>query len=261
MGLDLAGKRALVCGSSQGIGLACAQRLARLGAGVTLLARDGDALARVCGGLAPASEAHDWLVADFAEPEAVQKVVADHVRKTSPYAIIVNNTGGPPPGPIVDAAPNDFMAALRMHLACNQLLLQTLLPGMKQLGYGRVINIISISVREPIPGLGVSNTTRWAVAAWAKTCAGELGKYGITVNNVLPGYTDTARLRSLITRRAQAHGISEAELTEQWLADIPAARLASPDEIASAVGFLASPSAGYVNGINLPVDGGRLSSM
>jgi len=259
---DLSGKRAIVCGSTRGIGRACAEKLAELGASVVLLARDEALLAKVAAGLGTSvGQKHAHLCADFTDPPAVQRIVAQHIAQTSPAHILVNNTGGPPPGPILDATPHDFAKALTAHLHCNHLLVQTLAPGMKQLGYGRVVNIISLSVKAPIPGLGVSNTTRGAVASWAKTLAGELGPFGITVNNVLPGYTATDRLTALLTGNAAKQGISLAELEKRLQADIPARRFGLPEEIAAAVAFLASPVAAYINGINLPVDGGRLPTL
>ncbi|MCG8405262.1 MAG: SDR family oxidoreductase [Phycisphaerales bacterium] len=255
-------KHAIVCGSSQGIGLACATRLAQLGAEVTLLARDESALKQVRDTLATDNrQKHRCLIADFSEPRSVEEAITHHLGEAGPVQILVNNTGGPPHGPIVETEPQAFVKAISMHVVCNQILLQAVLPGMKEHGYGRVINIISTSVKEPIPGLGVSNTTRWAVAAWAKTTAGELAKFGITVNNVLPGYTDTARLASLISAKADAGGLSEEQVKKDMIGKIPTGRLAEPGEIAAAAGFLASPAASYITGINLPVDGGRLASM
>ena len=250
--------RALVCGSTRGIGRACAHALGRLGAAVTLVARDEAALRGVRSELStPAGQTHRYVCADFGDPDSVRDKVAAHVEAHGPVHILVNNTGGPPPGPILDAGPEAFRNAFSNHLICNQLLTQVVVPGMKEAGWGRIINIISISVKQPIPDLGVSNTARWAVASWAKTLAGELAPFGITVNNVLPGYTDTERLRSLLDLKAQNSGVTVVEIEEAIKADIPARRFASPDEIAAAVGFLASPAAGYINGINLPVDGGR----
>lgn len=250
--------KAVVCGSTQGIGRACAYELARLGADVTLVARNEDSLKRVRAELdTAAGQTHHHVCADFTEPDRVRDRVADHVETHGPIHVLVNNTGGPPPGPILDAEPEAFRTAFSSHLICNQLLAQVVVPGMKRAGYGRIVNIISTSVKQPIAGLGVSNTTRWAVASWAKTLAGELGPFGITVNNVLPGCTDTQRLRTLIESMADEQGISVTQLEERIKADIPARRFASPDEIAAAVGFLASPAAGFVNGINLPVDGGH----
>ena len=263
----LEGKRALVCGSTQGIGRACAVEFARLGAQVTLLARDGAALERVAAELAtPAGKGgganrHHHLSADFSDPEAVRSVVRKHLDDTSPIAILLNNTGGPPPGPIFDADPGAFEAAFAAHLVCNQILAQLLVPGMRSLGYGRIINIISSSVKQPIPGLGVSNTIRGAVASWSKTLSAELAPSAITVNNILPGFIDTRRLRSLIGTKARDAGTSEADVERQMRQSIPIGRFGEPRELAAAAGFLASPAAGYITGVSLPVDGGRISSL
>ncbi len=259
---SLTGKRAIVCGSSQGIGRACALRFAQLGASVTLLSRDEAALTRVCGGLpADQQQLHHVVVADFTDPPALKERVMAHLTKVGPVQILLNNTGGPPHGALIETDPQVFLRALTMHVVCNQTLVQAVLPGMKAAGYGRVINIISTSVKEPIPGLGVSNTTRWAVASWAKTLSRELAPLGVTVNNVLPGFTDTARLDALFEAKSKAGGISKDEVKRLSIEKIPAGRLASADEIGAAAGFLASPAASYINGINLPVDGGRLASL
>ncbi len=259
--VDLDGKRAMVCGSTQGIGRACAEELARRGASVTLVARDAAALERVRAELPGAqSRSHATICVDFGNPDAVRGRAAEHVNSAGAIHILVNNTGGPKSGPIVDAEPQAFRDAISNHVVCNHLLMQTLLGGMKDAGYGRIINIISTSVFTPIKGLGVSNTTRAAVANWAKTVASEVGAFGITVNNVLPGYTDTVRLKSLIAAKAKRSGVSEEQVVDEWINSIPLGRLAAPAEIAAVVGFLASPAASYVSGINLPVDGGRLAT-
>jgi 3-oxoacyl-[acyl-carrier protein] reductase len=259
---SLIGKRAVVCGSTQGIGRACAVQFAGLGAAVTLIARDEEALRAVRDELSTGEgQEHHYLCCDFNEPDRLKEKITRHLEETGPVHILLNNSGGPPPGAIADAAPEAFLRAATMHLICNQILAQAVLPGMKEAGYGRIINIISISVKEPIKGLGVSNATRWAVAAWAKTLAGEVARFGITVNNVLPGYTATARLESLIKVRAKEAGSSDDQMRTSMIAQVPAGRLASPDEIAAAAAFLASPAAAYVNGINLPVDGGRVASL
>lgn len=258
MSAILTGKRALVGGASQGIGRACAIELARLGASVTVLARDEKTLAQVVAGLDVSNgQKHNFLSVDTANPNDLRHRVAREVETRGPIQILVNNTGGPPHGALVDATPDQFLKAVTEHVVCNQLLVQTLLPGMKSSGYGRIVNIISTSVVAPIKGLGVSNTTRGAVAQWARTLAGELAPLGITVNNVLPGYTATARLQTLFEAKAAKAGKSAVEIQRQTVEAIPMGRLAEPSEIATVVAFLASPAASYLTGVNLPVDGGR----
>ncbi len=258
MNLDLHQKNALVCGSSQGIGRAAAMELAELGANVTLLARNARTLHEVQGELAASSgQTHEVLVADFAHPDLLAERLHEHIEVSAPFHILINNTGGPPAGPANSATPDEFSAAFSQHLLCNQILVRALVPGMKAEGYGRIINVISTSVKQPIPGLGVSNTIRGAVANWAKTLATELASSGITVNNVLPGATNTARLDSLIAGNAKRAGITVEEAAAAMRAPIPARRFAEANELAYAIGFLASPSAGYITGVNLPVDGGR----
>ena len=200
------------------------------------------------------------MCADFDDVEAVRQGVTEHLERTGPAHILVNNTGGPPHGPIIEAEPADFLRAISAHVGCGQVLLQAMLPGMREAGYGRVINIVSISVISPIPGLGVSNTTRAAVANWARTLAHELGPLGITVNSVLPGYTATARLEDLAESVAESRGSTVEQVEAGWQAGIPLRRLADPAEIAAVVGFLASPAASYVTGVNLAVDGGRTAA-
>jgi 3-oxoacyl-[acyl-carrier protein] reductase len=263
MNITLSGKNAFVCGSTQGIGKACALELAAMGASVTLLARDEAALAAVLKDLAATQgQRHDFIVADFNEPEALLQKVKAYLGQTGKsIQVLVNNTGGPPSGPITEATPDDFRLAFNRHVLCNQLLVQALLPGMKQSGYGRIINIISTSVKIPIDNLGVSNTIRAAVANWAKTLANEVGQFGITVNNVLPGSTETQRQQQLFEKRATRLKKPLAEVIEAARVEIPLGRFAQPEEIAWAVAFLASPAGAYVHGINLPVDGGRLGSL
>jgi 3-oxoacyl-[acyl-carrier protein] reductase len=201
--------------------------------------------------------AHGSIAADFDRPEELRNKVAKSIAEAGPVHVLVNNTGGPPHGSLVEASPEQFLKAITNHVVCNQLLAQAVIPGMKAAGYGRIINIISTSVIAPIKGLGVSNTTRGAVANWGRTLAGELAPFGITVNNILPGYTDTDRLQSLFRAKGEAGGISSDAVKKATVESIPMRRLAAPAEIAAVVGFLASPAASYVTGVNLPVDGGR----
>ncbi len=262
MDISLKSRRALVCGSTQGIGKAAAVELALLGADVTLMARDEARLKAVLAELPRQSgQRHDYLTADFADAEKVGAAVKTAMDPARPWVVLVNNTGGPPGGQAVDAPPEAYLAAFRMHVVTNQVLVQALVPGMKQAKFGRIINIISTSVKAPIPNLGVSNTIRAAVANWAKTLAGELAPFGITVNNVLPGFTDTARLESLFKARAEKTGKKYEDVLKDAITTIPAGRLGKAEEIAAAVAFLASPAAAYVNGINVPVDGGRTQGL
>ncbi len=258
MNIHLNDKRTLVCGSSQGIGKAAALQLAELGASVTLLARKKEALSALKDELDTSQgQLHHVLVADFEQPDQVKEVIEADLAKGNTYHVLINNTGGPPPGPITEATPQQFQRAMNMHLICNQLLVQALVPGMKTAMYGRIIQIISTSVKEPIPGLGVSNTTRGAVASWAKTLSGELGAFGITVNNVLPGFTETERLFSLIRNNAEKAGKEVDEVRKSMEDSVPMKRFGTPAEIANIIAFLASPAASYVNGVSIQVDGGR----
>lgn len=257
MNLNLQHKNALVGGASQGIGQAIANELAQLGANVTLVARSEDRLKAVLESLdVSQGQKHRYLIADYSQPESLQTKV-EYLVKDNPIHILINNTGGPPAGPAHKADTQEYMAALTQHLICNQILLQAVLPGMKSAQYGRVINIISTSVKQPLDNLGVSNTTRGAVANWAKTLSNELGVFGITVNNVLPGATETGRLQSIISNKAEKAGLKEEDVVHKMQSSIPVGRFAKPEEVAAAAAFLASPAAAYINGINLPVDGGR----
>ncbi|MEN7546693.1 SDR family oxidoreductase [Rapidithrix thailandica] len=258
MDLNLKKKQAVVCGSTQGIGKAVALELASLGASVTLVARNEEKLQQVLSELDTTQEqVHDYLVADFQQPAQLAASIARYASAKAQVHILVNNTGGPAPGQAIDAPVDAFTQAFSAHLVCNQHLVQALAPLMKKVRYGRIINIISTSVKVPIPNLGVSNTIRGAVASWAKTLARELAPFGITVNNVLPGLTKTQRLDSLIANNAQKAGVTVEELARSMQEAIPAQRFAEASEVANAVAFLASPAAAFVNGVNLPVDGGN----
>lgn len=261
MNLDLTNKTALVCGSTQGLGYASAVELALLGCNVVLIARNEDKLKEVVKTLNTIKgQQHQYLVADF-DVLPIVKTTIDSFVKSNTIHILVNNTGGPPGGTALAATAADFLIAFNNHLINNHNLTQAVVPGMKEAGFGRIINIISTSVKSPIAGLGVSNTIRAAVANWAKTLATELGPFGITVNNVLPGFTKTVRADYVIASKAKAGNITEAEVMKQLQAEIPAGRIGQPEEFGAAVAFLCSPAASYINGINLPVDGGRLSCL
>ena len=245
---DLSGKAALVCGGSQGIGLAAARALAASGATVTVVSRSEP----------PANDRFAFLRTDLEKIEDLIPALERQLQKPPAFHILVNNSGGPPPGPIAEATVEQLLTAFRQHVLAAHLLTQWALPAMRAAGYGRVVNVISTSVREPIPGLGVSNTIRGAMAAWAKTLSREVGKFGVTVNNVLPGATRTARLNSIIKRKSDASGTSREEIEAQMREEIPLGRIAEPAEIGAVIAFLASPAAGYISGASIPVDGGRL---
>lgn len=262
MKIDLTGRNAVVCGSTQGIGKAIATQFAASGASVVLVARNEDSLRSVLREMsATKKQNHNFIVADFNEPELLRQKMKNFSSENPPVHILVNNTGGPKGGEIHKAETSEFENAFRNHVICNQILVQAVVEGMKNEKYGRIINVISTSVKQPIKNLGVSNTIRAAVANWSKTLSAELGPFGITVNNLLPGATKTERLFSLFEARAKESGKTVEETSSIWLSEIPAGRFAEPEELAYAAAFLASPLAGYINGINLPVDGGRLNCL
>lgn len=258
---DLKDRHALVTGASAGIGRASALALAARGATVTVLSRNGEKLAALCGDLRRegATEAHA-LVADLEERDSLQRRVELHLATVGPIHILVNNASGPPAGPILEAAETDFIQAFGRLLMAPHLLVKLLLPGMKASGYGRIVNIISTSVREPLPNLGVSNTIRAATAAWAKTLAKELPP-GVTINNVLPGATATERLEAIERATAARTGRSLEEVKADMVRIIPEGRVADPAETAALVAFLASPEAAYLRGQSIAVDGGRMNSL
>lgn len=261
MDLDLTGKHALVCGASEGIGRAAAHELALLGADVTVLARRPEALSAVVHALPNhGAQRHGYVVADVADTEGLRASIHALV-EGRPVQILVNNTAGPAGGPMRAANEDALLDTFRKHLLANHALVQTVLPGMQGAHWGRIVNVISTSVREPIQNLGVSNTIRGAVAGWAKTLSRELAADGITVNNVLPGYTETARLVQILHDRAQASGQSEDDVAAGMRKTVPAGRFAQPQEIAAAIAFLCAPAAAYINGVSLAVDGGRMQSI
>lgn len=260
MNLHLTGKKAVVCGSTSGIGKAVAHTLANEGAELLLIARNAEKLTTTAEEIYSQYKVPvNTLAADFAQPSALQQALQQNSQLLAGATILVNNTGGPAPGQAHTDPVEKYLEAYKMHLACNQILLQALLPQMQAKHHGRVINIISTSVRQPIPNLGVSNTTRGAVAAWAKTISHELAPYGITVNNILPGLTTTPRLMAIAQNQAEAAGISTEAQLQKMAQSIPAGRLAQPEEPAALVAFLAGDTGAYISGQSIAVDGGKLA--
>ena len=261
MNLSLSGKRAVIGGSTQGIGFAIAKELALQGASCLLLARNEQSLKEAVAKLdTTAGQAHDYRVADYNQPEKLKEIITEYVKDNEVH-ILINNSGGPASGPITEAETTSFLNAFNQHLICNHILTQAVVPSMKRSGYGRIINVISTSVKIPLKNLGVSNTIRGAVASWAKTMANELGAFQITVNNVLPGATRTGRLSSLIDVMAQKQNSTVDHVEAHMTEEIPMRRFADAEEIANVAVFLASPAASYVNGVSIPVDGGRTGSI
>ncbi|MEO6365141.1 MAG: SDR family oxidoreductase [Luteimonas sp.] len=261
MDLNLTGKHALVCGGSEGIGRATAHELALLGADVTVLARRADALQGAVAALpCLAAQVHGWVAADVSRADVLRAQVGA-LASSKPIHILINNSGGPPGGPAHTADADAFLDAFNKHLIASHILVQAVLPGMQAAQWGRIVNIVSTSVKEPIANLGVSNTIRGAVASWAKTLSRELAPHGITVNNVLPGYTQTGRLDQILEDRARATGKSESDVAAAMLATVPVGRFAQASEPGGVIAFLCSPAAGYVNGVSLAVDGGRMQSI
>lgn len=260
MNLNLEHKHALVCGSTQGIGKAAAIALANEGVKLTLVARNEAKLKAVIAAL-PNAEQHNYIIADFMNPTELKSKVESYIQNKHGFHILINNTGGPRSGAIINASLDEFENAFTQHLKCNHVLAQLTVPFMKEESYGRIINVISTSVKEPIEGLGVSNTIRNAVGNWSKTLSFELGQFGITVNNVLPGFTETERLNEIIKIKADQAQTSIEEMTAIMKTYTPAKRFAKPEETANAIVFLASAAASYINGVNIPVDGGRTKSL
>ena len=261
MNLSLEGRNAIICGSSRGIGYAIAEELALMGANCILLARNEENLKLAISQLdISIRQSHSYHVIDFNNQNAVKQLIGE-ITAQQPVHILINNTGGPAAGPIVEATEEQFLGAFNQHLIINHILAKAVLEGMKQEGYGRIINIISTSVKIPLKNLGVSNTIRGAVASWAKTMSNELGQFGITVNNILPGFTNTERLTSLIETTASRGNVSVEVVEKNMMEEVPAKRFGEPGEIAAVAAFLASPAASYVNGVSIPVDGGRTGSI
>ena len=254
--LDLSGKTALVGGASQGIGASIASLFAGAGARVVLMSRTLDRLEVVRKGLEH-PDRHLSLPLDLENYRKLADPIGSLLKSTGPIEIVVNNSAGPASGPLTGADTKDFERGFHAHILSSQVILQQVLPGMREKHYGRFINIISTSVKAPIPNLGVSNTIRAAMSSWAKTLAGEVGQFGVTVNNILPGYTRTPRLQNLLQAAAKRENVDVETVEKNWLGTVPAGRFGEPEDIANAALFLASPMASYVNGTNIVVDGGR----
>ena len=262
MNLDLTGKTALVCGASQGLGLASATELALLGANVIAASRNEEKLQSAIKGLnISKGQQHRYLVLDLSNPDAVKETITDFIAKGNIINILINNAGGPPSASMIDTGSDEIEKAFRTHVISSHLLAQALVPGMKTAGFGRIINIVSTSIKQPLNGLGISNLVRSAVANWAKTLANEIGESGITVNNVLPGNINTDRLDYLFSKQAADNGVAQETIVKKATSLIPAGRIGETNEFGAAVAFLCSPAASYINGINLPVDGGKTGSL
>jgi 3-oxoacyl-[acyl-carrier protein] reductase len=254
--IQLKGRTALVCGSSQGIGKAIATQLALSGANIILLARNEEKLKTICAELdSQQGQTHQYLVADFNDIKSVANVCKQI--EQMPIDILINNTGGPAAGPAIDAPIQQFLSAFELHLINNQQITQAVVKHMKANAFGRIINIISTSVKVPLHNLGVSNTIRGAVGNWSKTIATELAPFGITVNNILPGATETERLGNIINNKSSKLMVDSSQVTSEMLAEIPMGRFGKPEEPAYAACFLSSEFAAYITGTNIVVDGGR----
>lgn len=262
MNLDLTGTTALVCGSTQGIGKAAAIELALLGANITLIARNEDKLKEVVKELPHnPNQVHRYLVIDFSKTSQIKPAIEQYLAQYPEVHILINNTGGPSGGPIIEADVAQFTQTFTEHIVSAQILAQAVVPSMKEAGFGRIVNITSVGMKQPIIGLGVSNTIRGAMGNWAKSMANELGRYGITTNNVLPGYTTTARLEKVNETRAKATNKSIEAVEQDLIKDIPIGRFTAPEETGAVIAFLCSPAASSVNGVSIPVDGGRTTAV
>ena len=261
MELDLKNKTAIVCGGTQGIGLGIAKEFSNLGVKLIIIARDKKKLESCIKSLKEPSK-HSFICVDFSNVLSFESKLTEYFKKHKPKVdILVNNTGGPKGGLIQDAKPEEFSVAFNMHIICNQILTNLVLPNMKKSKFGRIINIISTSVKIPINGLGVSNTIRGAVANWSKTLANEVGKFNITVNNILPGFTNTPRLSDLIENMSKKQKKPVTEIKKNIINSVPLQRLGTVEDIAYITSFLASSKASYISGTNIPVDGGRTGSL
>lgn len=261
MDISLKGKHALVGGSSRGIGHAIACQLARSGARVTLAARNEALLATTVAELTrETGTKHGYLVTDYTDLGAYQSQIADFLQR-DPVDILVNNTQGPPAGTSLEMGTEDYQRAFDLLFQGVVYTTMKALPHMQQHGWGRIINVASVSVREPLGYLALSNSIRSALVSWAKTLAGDVGPFGITVNSVLTGYFETERLTSLNAKKAEQMGIAPSEVADRLKALVPLRRLGQPEEYGYLAAFLASDQAAYLTGAAIPLDGGLLKSV
>jgi 3-oxoacyl-[acyl-carrier protein] reductase len=264
MKISLSGKRAFVGGSSQGIGLAIADCMAACGATVTLTSRNEEKLKTAIAQLpTPEGQIHDYCVIDYGDLKSLEKIIADYQSKTAdnPVAILVLNSGGPTPGTAFNAQPAQYQTYFNESIMANQILVQAFVPKMQERNFGRILTVLSAVVKQPNIDLGISNTIRAGVANWAKALSIELAKDGITVNNILPGFIQTQRLEQIMDVRAKNAGVSAAQIATQMAASIPAKRIGAPKDLGNVAAFLASDLGSYVNGVNVPVDGGLLGTL
>lgn len=256
MNLGIDGRVALVAASSRGLGRAAARELAEGGASLVLCARGADTLEAAAAELRETGAHVEAVVADVAREDGVRSVVDAAHHRFGRVDVLVTNAGGPPAGPFEDHDLQAWRDAVRLNLESAVGLVQGVLPGMKERGWGRIINITSVAVKQPVDGLMLSNSVRAAVTGFARTLANEVASHGVTVNNVLPGFTRTERLEELVAKAAKREGIDRAQALARWEEAIPAGRLGEPQELGALVAFLASERAAYITGTSIPVDGG-----
>jgi 3-oxoacyl-[acyl-carrier protein] reductase len=261
MKIDLSGRTAVVCGASEGLGFACAKGLAKAGANLVICARNEDKLAKAVTVLETECREVLGVRTDLISVEQIDELTGKALTRFETIDILVNNAGGPPPGTFEDLSEADWRRAVDLTLMSAVEMTRRLLPGMRKQQWGRIINITSTSVKQPVDGLILSNSIRMAVVGWAKTLANEVGPDQVVINNVCPGYTTTDRLGQLAANVAARDRITEEQVFENWAALVPLRRLATPEEFANVVVFLASDQAAYVHGTTIAVDGGRSQSV
>ena len=262
MDLGIEGRVALVAASSKGLGRAVAEALAAEGCHLVLCARSGDALERTRAAIAADSGREvAALATDVADPEQVRRLVDFAMERFGAVDILVTNGGGPPPGSFQEHGLEAWRAASAVTLESVVALIQGVLPGMLERRWGRILNVTSIAVKQPVDGLMLSNSLRAAVTGLARTLANEVADRGVTVNNLMPGYTRTERLEHLASHIAGQRGVSQAEAYAGWESQVPAGRIGEPREFGALAAFLASEQAAYITGQSIAVDGGWIRSL